>query len=122
MIYLASVYSLNADENLREQRYKYALKKAAEFTVQSVPIFSPVVHSHDMGIQHSLPCTFDFWRKLDFQYLDVCSDLYILMMDGYEDSIGVSAERDYAFLKNIPITYIKCEDSPPASSYNMEAA
>lgn len=117
MKYLASVYSLNADASLREERYQYALKWLAKFSLEGVPVFSPVVHSHDCGIVHNLPCTFDFWSKLDYAYMDACDELYVLQMDGYEQSVGVSSEVNYAFLKGIPITYFKCEDSPPATTY-----
>lgn len=122
MIYLASVYSLNADAALREERYEYALKWLADFSCQGICVFSPVVHSHDMGIKHNLPSTFDFWEQLDYSYMDACEALYVLQMDGYQDSKGVSAEIKYAQKIGLPITYIACLDSPPAYSIQQEAA
>lgn len=122
MKYLASVYSLNADEALRQDRYLYALKWLAKFSLEGIPVFSPVVHSHDCGIVHQLPCTFDFWSKLDYAYMDACDELYVLQMKGYQQSVGVTSEIKYAMKKNIPITYIACPDSPPASAKLEEVA
>lgn len=114
MIYLASVYSLNADEALMEERYQYALKRATEFTKEGLPIFCPIIHSHPMSADESMPRTFDFWEKIDYKFLDCVKELWVLMMNGWEDSIGVQAEIAYARKLGIPIIGVVCEDSPPA--------
>lgn len=114
MIYMASVYSLNADEALMEERYQFALKHAANFTLDGIPIFSPIVHSHPMSQTFDMPTTFPFWEKLDYQYLDACEALWVLMMDGWQDSRGVTAEIAYAKSKGLPIKYIHVDYSPRA--------
>lgn len=122
MIYLASVYSLNADKALMERRYKFALHHAVKYTLRDVPVFSPIVHSHPMSIEYDMPTTFDFWRDLDYKYLDSSEALWVLMMDGWEDSKGVTAEIAYAKSKGLPIEYVKVLNSPPASCYKEKLA
>lgn len=114
MIYLASVYSLNADKALMEERYQFALKHAVSYTMVGVPIFSPIVHSHPMSLAFDMPTTFPFWEKLDYQYLDASDALWVLMMDGWQDSRGVTAEIAYAESKGLPVKYIKVSNSPAA--------
>lgn len=122
MIYLASVYSLNSDADLRQQRYEYVLKEAAEFTKLGYPIFSPIVHSHPMSLVYDMPCTFDFWEKVDYKFIDASSQLWVLMMDGWTESNGVQAEIKYARSLGMKIYYLNAENSPPASAYMEQAA
>jgi len=116
MYYLASVYSLNADADLRQQRYEYALKRATEYTLKGIPVFSPIIHSHPMSVVYDMPCEFAFWEKLDYNYLDNCDALWVLKMDGWEQSRGVQAEIAYCKSIGKRIKFIECLDSPPASS------
>lgn len=114
MIYLASVYSLNADKALMEERYQFALAHAAKYTLEGVPVFSPIVHSHPMSQTFAMPTTFPFWEKLDYQYLDASDALWVLMMEGWQDSRGVTAEIAYASSQGLPIRYIEVVNSPAA--------
>lgn len=122
MIYLASVYSLNSDAELRQQRYEYVLKEAAEFTKLGYPVFSPIVHSHPMSLFHDMPCTFDFWKEVDYKFIDASSQLWVLMMDGWLDSVGVQAEIKYAQEQGMKIVYLNAYNSPPASAKMEQAA
>jgi hypothetical protein len=121
-IYVASPYSVNADAQLRQERYKYALMKTIEFTKKGLPVFSPIVHSHPMSLVANMPCTFDFWKELDCLYIDNCDQMYVLMMDGWKESIGVQFEIEYAKSKGIPITYVNCVDSPVYNDNSAVAA
>lgn len=111
-IYIASPYSINANAQLRQERYEYSLMKSIEFTLKGLPVFSPIVHSHPMSLAANMPCTFDFWKDLDCLYIDSCDQMYVLMMEGWKESIGVQFEIQYAKSKGIPITYVECLDSP----------
>ena len=84
MIYLASVYSLNADEGLMQERYEFVRGVIAEFLNDGVSIFSPIVHCHEVAKHHHLPKEWSFWKKVDLDYLSSCTGLYVLLMEGWE--------------------------------------
>lgn len=115
VIYLASVYSLDSDEELREKRYQYVLAKTAELSKAGLVVISPIVHSHPMAVHHNMPKTWDFWEKIDRALIDVCSEVWVLKMDGWEKSTGVTAEVAYAQQTDKPVKYLEAYDSPPRS-------
>jgi len=107
MIYLCSVYSLNADEALMQKRYEYALKRTAGFMRNEYTIFCPIVHCHNLA---ELPNTWDFWETHDLDYLDSSEEVWVLMMPGWMMSTGVTAEIAHAEAIGTPVYYIPCDD------------
>ena len=112
MIYLASVYSLNANTNseahkaLREARYLQVMEKSYEELIKGNFIFSPILHCHRMSNVHDMPKDFDFWEALDKDYIKHCSELWVYQMDGWEKSKGITAEIAYAKEIGLPIKYL----------------
>jgi hypothetical protein len=95
MIYLCSTYSVgNASKALREERYHLAMAFVASRIDEA--IFSPIVHSHPMGLIYDLPPEYDFWKKIDRKFIDHCEKVYVLMLEGWLRSKGIADETDYA--------------------------
>lgn len=109
IIYLAQPYSINSDEKLREERYQVAVKKVAEYMNQGYNVFSPILNSHMPSVQYGLPCTFSYWENVDYEYISVCGEVWVLMLEGWKESVGVRKEIAFAEEKGIPVRYIKIE-------------
>lgn len=58
--------------------------------------FSPITHSHPMHQIGSLRGDWEFWKKIDTEYLSVSERIVIVTLDGWEKSIGVNAETEIA--------------------------
>ena len=95
MIYLASPYS-DPDQSVMVRRFEDACEAVAHLTNSGKTVYSPIVHFHPVAIRHQLPRDFAFWREVNFNMLDRASKLYVLMLDGWRDSVGVQAEIDRA--------------------------
>jgi cbb3-type cytochrome oxidase subunit 1 len=106
LVYLCSPYSYKADEALMEWRYQENLRVLTELTLQGIPVFSPIVTSHNMSAKYKLPCTFDFWEKVDFGVIDHCSHIYVMMLPDWDKSIGVTKELEYAKKIGKEIVYL----------------
>lgn len=106
IIYLAQPYSINADETLREERYQVAVRKVAEYMNQGYNVFSPILNSHMPSVQYGLPCTWDYWERIDKEYLAVCGEVWVLCLPGWSESRGVQAELAYAEQIGLKIKYI----------------
>ena len=109
-VYLCSVYSLDADKDLMQKRYEYTRKRLYKLLLTGTAFFSPIVHCHEVAKHHDMPKTWEFWEKLDLQYIDSCSSLSVLMMPGWERSVGITAEIKYAVSIGKPISYLNCDD------------
>lgn len=112
-IYLASPYSINAPTSskegreLREFRFKEALRYTAEYSKLGEVVFSPIVHSHPMSWHHDMPGTWDFWSKIDYVFIDNCEVVRVLKMPDWEQSVGINAELEYAKKIGKPIEYVE---------------
>lgn len=98
MIYLASPYS-HPDPRVREQRYFTVCFAAAKMMAAGHHIFSPIAHTHgicEQGTYLGLAYPYEFWKKFDEEMLRLCSELWVLRMDGWEESVGIKAEIVYA--------------------------
>jgi hypothetical protein len=103
--YVASPYS-HPDPHVREMRYAYAAKYTAERIAAGECVYSPIVHNHHLAKTFSLRGDFAFWRDFDLSMLAYAYELRILQIDGWSESAGVTAERQFAADRNVRIVYI----------------
>lgn len=117
MNYLCSVYSYRpegvSDEEhlaLMQKRYEYARKRTHEFLMEGLCVFSPITHCHPMAQEHTMPRTWDFWGNLDRQFIIASQAVFVLMMPHWEDSVGITAELQWAEDLGLPIYFFECPD------------
>lgn len=104
LIYLAHPYIRSPEEN-----YNMAAKYAAERVLQGEFIIAPVLMYHPIKKKHSLPSDTEWWLRYDFQLLAACDELRVLMLPGWQQSVGVKNEIAMAKSLGKPITYAKFE-------------
>lgn len=95
MIYLASPYTDNK-VSVRRARYNAALDCTAELMKRNIPIFSPIVHCHEIARRHVLPKDHAFWWKYNQHFLRQSDQLLLLIIDGWQESKGVRQEIEFA--------------------------
>ena len=106
MIFLASPYSSTV-HNVEYDRYEAALGcTAALIDKFQLPVFSPIVHCHGMALEYAMPKDAKFWRKYNFAFLRKADALYVLKIDGWDDSVGVRMEINLALTLQLPIHYV----------------
>lgn len=94
IVYLAAPYS-HKDKSIMRQRVIQINQAAATLSLNGIVPYSPISHWCEIATQCRLPHSWDFWEKLDKVFLDVCSSMAVLMLDGWDDSVGVKAELEY---------------------------
>lgn len=97
MIYLASPYS-HSDPFIREYRYLSILELVTKMLKEHQYVYSPIVHNHEIGkmLETDGSASFDFWSSFDFHMIELCENLTVAMLPGWEESRGVTAEIAYA--------------------------
>ncbi len=106
MIYIASPYS-HTDKEVVEYRVKTVAQYSAKLLINKQPSISPITVGTTILKYSDLPSDFAFWKQFSLDLLSVCTEIHVLTLDGWEESIGVHAEIKYAEEHNITITYIK---------------
>jgi len=95
MIYLAGPYS-HEDKAVEAARAAEHAAAAATLILRGHVVFSPIVHSHQMSLDHDLPGDFDFWQRQDLAFIERCDEVHVLMIAGWDTSKGVAAEMLHA--------------------------
>lgn len=94
MIYLATPYS-DSNPTVREERYHQAVEFAALMANQNVPCYVPIAFWHPISEQYGIPGDAEFWRIQDHDCLALASELWIITMEGWHRSKGITMERDH---------------------------
>lgn len=105
MIYLATPYN-HADPAVRQERFETVNRAAAALMREGKHVFSPISHSHPIALAGDLPKGWEYWEAYDRIMLGVCDTLVVLMVNGWIESPGVSAEIAIAKERGMLIEYV----------------
>ena len=105
-IYLASPYS-SPDRVVRDYRHRITLQFTSAQLKRGRAIFSPIVNGVALTENGSQLWDFVHWQDYDLSFLcHWASELWVLCLDGWKDSIGVQQEIRVAQSLGLPVKYI----------------
>lgn len=105
LIYLASPYS-HPSAAVREWRYQCNLRAAAMMMKEGYAVFSPIAHSHPIEkflAPINPDAMHDFWLAQDTEILKRCKEMFVLCIDGWQQSEGIKKEIVVAQEHGIPV-------------------
>lgn len=108
MIYLASPYS-SPDPLVMRTRFLLAEQVTATLIGRGHYAYSPIVHCHEMAQKYKLSTDFGFWRQYCLDTLRFANALFILKIEGWDTSTGVTEERSFATILGIPMSFVDTE-------------
>lgn len=79
---------------------------AVDLTKQGRIIFAPISAWHHIAKKYELPGTFEYWLKLDEEFIKISKKLLIITLPGWKESKGVTEEIKLAKKYNIPVERI----------------
>ena len=94
---------------VRDWRASVSDRIAADLTKQGRIIFAPISAWHHIAKKYKLPGTFEYWLKLDEEFIKASKKLLIITLPGWQKSTGVSEEIKLAKKYKIPIDYVDPE-------------
>ena len=103
MIYLAVPHTHDCSYVMAARRHLVD-SAALYFIREGKCVFSPISMSHaltDYNVGKGI--THEQWLKQDAPFLETAGHLYILTLEGWEQSLGVEHERRVAKAREIPI-------------------
>jgi len=106
-IYLAAPYS-HKDPEVRAIRVEIVNIKAANLMMAGHLVFSPLSHSHPISAHCDVdPCDNDFWLKQDLWILEICDEIHVLKLKGWEKSQGIKTEIEFANKHGIVVWFVE---------------
>lgn len=104
-LYLASPYT-SSDFTKTVERYHEALDATHYLLSNKIWTYSPIVHCHSVAVIHGLPTDFAFWSEYNHLMVLNSRGLAILMIDGWQESVGVTGEVEYCGALGKPIYFM----------------
>lgn len=107
LTYLAGPYTSDSPP-VKNYRFEM-LTKAAAWLMNNFPhlnVFSPITSSHPLHVIGGMRGDWEFWKRVDTEYLNLCGLFVVVMLDGWEKSVGVTAELKIAKELKIPTIYL----------------
>lgn len=110
LIYLASPYS-HPELTIEKWRYGEITRIAAKLhKTYRYAFILPITQSHELKAwEPKLGGSFAKWRDRDLHFISKSDEVWVVMMEGWKESIGVLAEIDFAISKNIPVKYMNAQ-------------
>jgi len=104
--YLGLPYSTK-NNYLQDFRAKVADIISTDLVVkQGRAIYSPISSWHYIACKYNMPTNYEFWEKLNLSFLKQCKKLLIVTLPGWETSIGLRGEIEFAEEHGIEIEKI----------------
>ena len=103
--YLCCPYS-HESEQVRERRFDAANRAAAGLIEKGYNVFSPISHSHPIAKHIGNNNDSVFWVDMDLEWMRFAEIVFVLMMDGWDQSDGIKKEVLFATQNDIPVQYL----------------
>lgn len=108
--FLSSPYS-NDDAAVINERVYLTAKATAILLRRGEFIFSPILHGHAIVERESdVPGDWKFWQAYCKKFIDVSDKVFVLIIEGWDKSIGIGQELLHAQLQKKKIIYITFND------------
>ncbi len=111
IVYLAGPYS-HPESSIRMDRYNKLTEVSARLMDHGYFNFSPITHSHhQQAYMNNNSTTFAFWKDNDLAFISRLDAVYVLLIPGWRESLGVTAEIAFAEANGIPVKYLEVDFS-----------
>ncbi len=90
----------------KEQRFNDIAKYSGNLLKSGYHILCPMTLGINLTKVIQLPEDREFWMKWCIKLLSKCDEIHVLMFEGWEESIGVAEEIEFAHNNKLVIKYI----------------
>lgn len=89
------------------EAFKRVCRVTGRFAQAGVPAYSPIAHTHPIAAEGALdPHDHSIWLPFDGPLMEAARGLVVVMMDGWQDSIGLQFEIDHFKRAGKPVMFI----------------
>src|SRR5215471_2051204 len=108
-IFVASPYS-HPDKDVANDRYHETMRFCAWAFGHGLVVFSPIVHWHRVAQYHDLPADASTWKSNSKEMIDSAYAVYVLCIDGWQESKGILNEVMMAAAAKMSIKWVHPTD------------
>jgi hypothetical protein len=104
LYYLGAPYSAPTEAE-KAERLKKVTEFAARKIAEGVVVYSPLTHNGAIIATGLMPQGFQYWEALDGEMFKRCDALMVLKLPGWENSVGLKKELEWAAAQGKPVEY-----------------
>ena len=105
MIFLSAPYT-HDNKVVVQERMKTIEEIIINLILLKIDAISVLQYGHTLVEKYpNLPINWDYWKDYCFSFIDRSDIFCVIMLDGWQESVGVKEELEYAKSKNIKIIY-----------------
>lgn len=119
ILYLAAPYS-KGDAETRLARFQAVTQVAARLIEQKIVVFSPVTMTHPIDLvlaSEGETLGSDYWVTFDEMFMNICSEIAVLMLPGWQVSSGVGREIEFFKNRGSTVKFLRPEDYGISGDY-----
>lgn len=105
MIYVAAPYN-HLDSSVVQLRIEQLYEYLGILMMDGNHATSPLFMHEIVTRFKDIPTSYTYWETYCLHTLNLCDEMYVLKLPGWESSKGVRAEIDFCERNLIPITYV----------------
>jgi hypothetical protein len=102
--YLSSPFT-NKDPEIQESNRRMVCLYAAQLITHGIQCISPIAHNLAVIKEAGLSTGWELWKAQDLAILRACGAMIVLMLPGWQQSVGVAEEIKTAEELGIPVEY-----------------
>lgn len=113
LVYVASPFTYK--NGTQEDRVRIETQRYIDITYITAELvrkygiapIAPITMSYNFREAiNDLGSEFHTWADIDYRYISACDEIWVVMMDGWLESIGVQSEIKFAVIAGIPVKLV----------------
>ena len=109
MIYLSSPL-WHPQEQVMNKRVKLIQEVMVALIMRGTFAFSPIAHNYPAAKSQKVILddemnNKEIWMPFDLEMLHLCSEMWVVQIDGWDESNGITIEISEASIHGIPVSY-----------------
>ena len=108
LLYLASPFS-SPLQSVKMDRFIAVCRATLELTRRGMFVFSPMVNSFPLEMFANGGTSWQEWAEIDRAWIEKSDEVWVLCIDGWRESVGVTAELKIAEQLGKPVKFLRPE-------------
>lgn len=91
----------------KDAAMKATLNILHQLTCHGIFVYSPIVHTYQLGMDYTMPTDHVFWQTINENMIRAAHGVCVAMLPSWENSAGVLHEMQYAIGLGRPLVYFR---------------